>query len=180
MNKLNHTLLAFSLFLCCPVFLIAQNYSHQNQVLSSGGGPISASIYENFSIIGEPCLSSELSGGIYSATIGFFPEPAGFVGIEDAEIPLIKTYMSQNYPNPFNPITTIDFSLKDDSQVIIIIYNIKGQKIKTLVNDFKESGNHSVTWNGKDHDNKHVASGIYFYHMKTSNYDKIRKMIMLK
>jgi len=89
-------------------------------------------------------------------------------------------FLHRNYPNPFNPETTIEYSIKEDSRILIEIYNIKGQKVKTLINEFREAGYYSVIWNGKDNSNKQVASGLYFYRMKTANYNKMRKILLLK
>ena len=96
------------------------------------------------------------------------------------EILPVITELNQNYPNPFNPTTTIHFSLVDAGGVKIEIFNIKGEKICTLVNEHKNIGNHSTVWNGKDNSGKSVASGMYFYNMVTDNYHKIRKMLLIK
>jgi len=90
-----------------------------------------------------------------------------------------------NYPNPFNPETTIYFTAEDAKNAEIIIYNIKGQKIKSL--DCKESlyttadgvGN-SISWNGTDEFGKIVASGIYFIRLETKGNSKVRKAVLLK
>ena len=88
----------------------------------------------------------------------------------------------QNYPNPFNPFTTISFSLtaEDAENAEIEIFNIKGQKVNTLVNEILPAGEHSVIWNGRDSSGKRVSSGIYFYKLKAGNYQKVRKMVLLK
>ncbi len=87
-----------------------------------------------------------------------------------------------NYPNPFNPSTTISFALnaEDTENTELVIYNLKGQKVKTLINEKLEAGNHQVTWDGKDENSKPVSSGIYFYKMKCGDYTSVRKMILLK
>lgn len=85
-----------------------------------------------------------------------------------------------NFPNPFNPTTTIEFSIKNDSEVNISIFNIKGQKVKTLVNQDIEVGNHIVVWGGDDNSGKPVSSGVYFYKMNTEKYQETRKMILMK
>ncbi|MCK5051354.1 MAG: carboxypeptidase regulatory-like domain-containing protein [Candidatus Cloacimonetes bacterium] len=91
------------------------------------------------------------------------------------------TKLNGNYPNPFNPITTISFSVSHmPSFVNIEIYNLKGQKVKTLINEQLAAGQHSVIWKGKDDSNKSVSSGIYFYRMKSENYILSKKMILLK
>jgi len=99
-------------------------------------------------------------------------------GAIDENIPSAKlTTLLGNYPNPFNPTTTISYNLANDSHVVIDIYNIKGQKVKTLVNDRVVAGTHNAVWNGQDDSSKNVGSGIYFYNMKTDNYSSTRKMI---
>ncbi len=92
----------------------------------------------------------------------------------------IVTQLKRNYPNPFNPETTISFDLNHNTFVSIQIYNIKGQRVKTLVNDVLNRGNHSVVWNGKDENNRNVSSGVYFYKMTTDNYSAINKMLLVK
>lgn len=85
-----------------------------------------------------------------------------------------------NYPNPFNPTTTISFNLSSESDVSLSICNIKGQKVRQLVKDQLTAGKHMVEWNGKDSNNKSVASGIYFYKISTSKDTDMRKMLLLK
>ena len=86
-----------------------------------------------------------------------------------------------NYPNPFNPTTTIKYNVKEAGNVAIEVYNVKGQKINTLVNDYATAGEHTVIWNGTDSNNHSVASGVYFYKMKAGGrYTSTKKMILLK
>ncbi len=85
-----------------------------------------------------------------------------------------------NYPNPFNPETTINYSLNIDDRVEISIYNLKGQKVKTLVNGYQTSGQHEVVWNGTNNSNKPVASGVYFTILKTSSKTLKHKVLLLK
>ena len=87
----------------------------------------------------------------------------------------------QNYPNPFNTKTKICFELFTKANIKICIYNINGRLIKTLINEEKAAGYHSVIWDGKDENNKFVASGIYFYVLKDNNNITIEKhMLYLK
>jgi flagellar hook assembly protein FlgD len=94
-------------------------------------------------------------------------------------IPQVNT-LNQNYPNPFNPETAISFSMKEAGNVSVDVYNIKGQKVKTLLNEFRSSGNHDVVWNGTDENNRNVASGVYFYKMKNGKFSSTKKMILMK
>ncbi len=85
-----------------------------------------------------------------------------------------------NYPNPFNPETTISFNLKNSGNVKLSVYNIKGQLVKTLVNDQLDSGNHSIIWNGKDSNSTDVSSGVYFYRLNSGNTVVTKKMVLMK
>jgi len=86
-----------------------------------------------------------------------------------------------NYPNPFNPETTISFSVAQTSSLVNVeIFNIKGQKVKQLVNEILPAGRHIAVWNGKDDNGKQATSGIYFYQMKSGDYQKSRKILLLK
>ena len=101
-------------------------------------------------------------------------------GINDNLVVQLKTELGANYPNPFYPKTSISYSLKNNSKVILEIYNIKGQKVKTLVNSNVNVGNHKVFWNGKDDSGKAVSSGIYLYRLQAEKYTKIRKMVLMR
>jgi len=92
----------------------------------------------------------------------------------------IVTALGGNYPNPFNPETTISYNMKNSGNVTIEVYNILGQKVKTLVNENKTAGNHTVVWNGSNENNDSVASGVYFYKMRSGKYSKTHKMILMK
>ena len=89
--------------------------------------------------------------------------------------------LSNNYPNPFNPSTTIDFTIPAASNVEMSIYNIKGQKVKTLINKKLKKGRHSVRWNGKNKYNRTVSSGVYFYRLNINGKSNVvKKCLLLK
>ena len=92
----------------------------------------------------------------------------------------LKTTLEGNYPNPFNPTTTIRFNLAAKENVKLTIYNIRGQLVKTLINEEKEAGEHSIIWNGNDDRLNNVASGIYFYKFETSAGTEVKKMLLMK
>ena len=110
--------------------------------------------------------------------------------IEDNEPIVVYDYLlGNNYPNPFNPETTIEFSIGSPSSirgdkggvnVRLDIYNIKGQRIKTLLDENVSSGKHQVIWNGTDEAGRTVGSGIYFYQLKTEEFTQTKKMVLLK
>jgi len=88
------------------------------------------------------------------------------------------------YPNPFNPQTTAYFNLKNDSKITLNVYNIKGEKIRSLVNENFTVGEHHILWDGTDDNNNHVSSGIYFFESDINNidgdYTSVKKVILLK
>ena len=88
--------------------------------------------------------------------------------------------LGNNYPNPFNPTTSISFGLNEAGHVSLEVYNIKGEKVRTLVDENFEANTHTVIWNGTDDNAKPVSSGVYFYKMKAENYTLTKKMILMK
>jgi len=98
---------------------------------------------------------------------------------QSASLP--KAYeLFQNSPNPFNPETQIKYDLPTAGHVQLTVFNVLGQKVKVLVNEVQETGHRSATWDGKDDMGKDVASGIYFYRLQTENFEKTKKMVLLK
>jgi hypothetical protein len=95
--------------------------------------------------------------------------------------PIRPARLIGNYPNPFNPETIIRFIVDSEhTSVNVSIYNIRGQKVRTLVDDVYRSGDFSMTWNGTDEFDREVGSGIYFYRLQTEDHIETRKMILLK
>ncbi|MGB5893636.1 MAG: T9SS type A sorting domain-containing protein, partial [Ignavibacteriaceae bacterium] len=86
----------------------------------------------------------------------------------------------QNYPNPFNSNTIIFYQVKDATPVNLEVYDILGNKIRSLVNENKLAGYYSESWDGKDNSGHQVPSGIYFYTLKTKNYNRTKKLVLLK
>ncbi len=104
------------------------------------------------------------------------------VGIESTAEKITPTdfCLYPAYPNPFNPATAISYQLPAASQVQLKIYNLKGQEIKTLVDEFHEAGLKSVVWNGSDDQGRKVASGIYVYQLTAGQFSMTKKMLLLQ
>ena len=81
----------------------------------------------------------------------------------------------QNYPNPFNPSTTIQYDLPEDVKVVLEVFDIQGQKVKTLVNGFKKTGYYEVIFDGS-----HLASGVYIYKIKAGDFSQAKRMLLIK
>ena len=88
--------------------------------------------------------------------------------------------LSQNYPNPFNPSTKISFDLIEGGKSTLIVYNLLGKKINTLMNSSLNPGHHSIEWNGLDYNGQSVASGVYFYELRSGDYVAKKKMLLLR
>ncbi|MFN0158703.1 MAG: immunoglobulin domain-containing protein [Bacteroidota bacterium] len=93
--------------------------------------------------------------------------------------------LGDNYPNPFNPTTTISYGLSEDATVSIAIYDILGQQVITLADEFQSTGNYTVLWDGRDIQGTNVGSGVYFYRMSAvgingATFTALKKMILMK
>ncbi|NQV19735.1 MAG: carboxypeptidase regulatory-like domain-containing protein [Armatimonadetes bacterium] len=125
----------------------------------------------------ETAAGVVVTSGNTTSGIDFILEPV----VSSGEIIVADTRLTGNFPNPFNPSTTISFETTNSRELSRIeIYNLKGQKVKTLMEKILPAGNHSVVWNGKDENGKSVTSGVYFYKMRTGEYFSTKKMILLK
>lgn len=116
------------------------------------------------------------------ANVAVTPE-AIVVSAPSGKYPL--TYrLQQNYPNPFNGSTTIQYEIPDqktnETKIAIQIFNVLGQKVKTLINTPHDPGQYRITWNGTDESGNYVSSGIYFYRLITKNHVTTKKMIYVK
>jgi len=106
---------------------------------------------------------------------------ADLVPAENAVAPTVQTSfeLQQNSPNPFNPETKIAFSIDEAAHVELAIYNVKGQKVRTLVNEEMQAGSHTQMWNGMNDNNQSVSSGVYFYSLKVNDRVETKKMVLM-
>ncbi len=101
---------------------------------------------------------------------------SGITAVNEVKPDTPKEYsLKQNYPNPFNPVTAIGYRLSAISQVDLSVYNMLGQKIKTLVSESQQAGEYKVEWDASD-----FASGIYYYHLIAGEFQSIKKMVLIK
>lgn len=135
--------------------------------------------------------TAEYKGGLYvvggidstSGAVDVVKEivPQGTaVGVESVNPVPNSCFPSQNYPNPFNPITTITYQLPATSDVELIIYNLLGKKIRTLVLERQPAGGYHIQWNGKNEAGWQVPSGVYMYRLKAGSVIHTHKMILLR
>ena len=93
---------------------------------------------------------------------------------------ILEDYLMTNYPNPFNPSTEILYKIPNDDYISIVIFNIKGNIVMSLVNDYQSAGKYSIHWNGKNEQGESVSAGMYIYSLQAGSYRQTKKMILLK
>jgi hypothetical protein len=117
---------------------------------------------------------SNYSSGLYVLDLyGILPTS------DSASLPA-QSFAISNYPNPFNPSTTISYSLPQDGRVELAIYNVKGQRIRTLISEAQVAGTHNVVWDGTDSRGNKVASGLYLYRVSSGNHSATGKALIMK
>jgi hypothetical protein len=99
---------------------------------------------------------------------------------EETGIVLRNPNLRANYPNPFNPTTTLVFELPKQMKVKLIVYDVLGRQVRTLINGPSKPGIHQVIWNATSDNGVSVSSGVYFYRLTTENYDKTMKMVLMR
>jgi hypothetical protein len=129
---------------------------------------------------GDPNSPLDPDGSIADIGAFYYPNPVG-VDEGNSEIELPHSFaLSQNYPNPFNPFTTIEYSLPERSRVKIDVFNILGQKVRSLVDSEKSAGFYKITWDGTTTAGMPAASGIYLYRFQAGDYVETKMMLLMK
>ena len=141
-------------------------------ITDTAGSPVSGALV---TFTDESDTDKEFSD--YTDSDGMYKLPISPVHVTEETPANFQLY--QNYPNPFNPSTTIPFSLNEAGYVNLSIYNVTGQKIRTLVDNYHFVGTHTVTWKGLDDTGKSVAAGIYIYQLKFGDTVESRKMLLI-
>ena len=114
-------------------------------------------------------------------TFNVFNTMGGLVGIEDYTNNIdSQIFNLKNSPNPFNPTTTIKFELENKANTSVKVFNLKGELVQTLVDGELNAGQQSFLWNGKDTKGASVASGVYFYSVKSGAKTVTGKMLLVK
>ena len=122
---------------------------------------VSATVHNVFGVTGTHPLEDVVTGGLAVEEIS-------------NEVPSVYS-LKQNYPNPFNPTTNIQFAIPKAGFVTMKVYNLLGQEVSTLVDEYKNAGTYKVDFNASN-----LSSGVYFYKIDAGNYTNVKKMILMK
>ena len=122
-------------------------------------------------IVGVSAIYGNIESVVTNTSVNF---------VSNDDIIALQKDSIRNYPNPFNPETTISYNVAKEGKVLVEIYNIKGQKVKTLFNNISTAGQHSILWKGENDQNQKVGSGIYFLRLKTEKSDLKKKIMLIK
>lgn len=140
----------------------ASTVIHNDKLYIVAGNSVYDGVYQNYRIVQSIDLSDILAIGRHNST-------------------LLKSFeLNQNFPNPFNPTTKIEFSVNQNGNVKIVIFDILGRQVRSLVNEKKSIGRHSIQWDGKNDAGKLVQSGQYYYTVEMDGMKKAKKMILIK
>jgi hypothetical protein len=159
---------------------VAQDQNLDSSVLSSGGMSGQSLLHRHQGTLGQPHpvgRSSSLNAVLWS---GFWRPQRGLSvsPVADA-VPLVNR-LWPNSPNPFNPMTTIKFSITDPVYLELAIFNVRGERIRTLVSEMRTPGVYSEVWDGRDDSGGHVASGVYLYRLINGDHHQTAKMLLVK
>jgi hypothetical protein len=163
----------------------APGYDIPRQVLDGGGAMwLSTGSYRLCSSLSQSITGYQASAS-YKLHTGFWNPwvmEATPVEWEEVDFSQRPTHFAlrQNYPNPFNPTTVIQYALPKASFVKIEVYNVLGQRVRTLLEEPQELGYRTIQWDGKDDSGIEVSSGVYFYKIEAGNFVECRKMMLLK
>lgn len=164
----------YRLFIEGPRDTIVENITDTTHTFTNTGFLDSSSDYRWFVIAEDPLLAAQSSQDTFDL------HTTSVLSVDEPVPVPEKVTLLQNFPNPFNPVTTIRYRLLDPKAVVLDVYNVVGQKIKTLDAGFRQGGEHVVSWDGTNSRGLRVSSGVYWYRLKAGNTVRTRKMLLLR
>jgi hypothetical protein len=179
MNKKTIILLAL---IAITSLTFAQYSCDWNTFSNGSSSSLHSTSYKAFTTAGQPAIGS-LNSTDFLAYIGFW-YPGFVTGIQENKgdelvniTPIVtKLYLAK--PNPFGLQTVIRYSLSAQSKVALLVHDITGRLVTTLVDENKPAGVYTLNWQGKDAQNRKLSAGVYFYTLKTENYTKTNKLVI--
>ncbi len=169
-----HGILLVALCLClAPLRAVFAGEHIVRDVIAGGGGSASSADHLLLHTVGQPVIDLTVSATLTHER-GFWYLPWFLATGSETPVPFAYR-LDQNYPNPFNPVTVIRFSLISPSRVTLRVYDIAGRLVRTVVDESMSAGEHSLPFEANG-----LASGVYFYRLKAAQFEKTRKMVVLR
>lgn len=156
------------------------NYRLRAHVIGAAGSPAASTGYRSDGTLGQPTpigIAAKTNQELYA---GYWGQVRSLTPTGTLAPVTLYNQLFQNYPNPFNPSTTIKYSVARSGPVEIKIFNVRGQKVKTLINENKLPGAYRVSWDGRNEAGTQVASGVYFYRLRIGTFHSVKKLVLLK
>ena len=173
-------LIAVGLGLLPPETAWAQDQQIQSSVLSSGGMSGQSLLHRHHGTLGQPHPIGRGSSTNAVLWSGFWHPRRGLTASPVADSVPLFNRLWPNSPNPFNPMTTIKFSITDPVYLELAIFNVRGEKIRTLVSEMRTPGIYSEVWDGRDDSGGRAASGVYLYRLVNGDQHETAKMLLVK
>jgi hypothetical protein len=173
-------ILVVVIFLLPAVALAQSSYVLKSSTFGAAGAPGASDNFHSNGTMGHSTPIGTGSTSNHTLYAGYWAQV--WPSIPTAALAPIayRDELFQNYPNPFNPTTTVEYSVARTNLVEIVIYNVRGQQVKTLVSEDKSPGRYKAQWNGRNDTGSQVASGVYFYRLTIGSYSSVKKLVLLK
>ncbi len=163
------------------VFSSSSSFQLKKPTPTAGGSESTSPSYRLSSLVGQTAIG-RTSSSSYNTDHGFYSEAISQLSAVEGNPDDMPTLFKLGavYPNPFNPTTKISYEVPQPCRTVLKIYNVKGQLIRTLLNEERPAGRYDVIWNGQDDHGAQTASGIYLLKMNAGDFAAGRKITLLK
>lgn len=155
-------------------------YQLTSATMGASGAGAAAGGFRLRGTLGQPQVVGPMTGATIHHIAGFWGQVTSPMGASGQLPPGPVNLLRQNAPNPFNPATTITFSLAREGTATLVIHDVRGSVVATLVDGWVPAGVHTFVWNGFDDHGRRVPSGLYFYSLDVGDFHSVRKMMLLK
>jgi len=156
------------------------SYHLRNGVMGAAGNTAASADYASRGTAGQSTPTGIGSTSINSLYAGFWSMQWVLASVLGGPEKVLATGIFQNYPNPFTGSTTIAYAIASESDVEISVFNVRGQRVRALVNERAVPGSYLTTWDGRDEAGARAAPGVYFYRLSVGDYRAVKKMLLLR
>jgi hypothetical protein len=156
------------------------SYRLQSTTMGAAGARGSSTGFKAKSTIAQPTPIGKGTASDNLLYAGFWAKPWVITGILESDQEPLRNTLYQNYPNPFKSSTSIAYSVNQQTHVEISVFNVRGQKVRTLVSGGVPPGKYVVAWDCRGDRGEDVSPGVYFYRMRTGSYIAIKKLVLFR